>query len=301
MTFDLHTVFFQSMLLMLLLGAAMSLYARSQRPLPGFGRWQAAAYLLGICYALFWARDRMPLAASVVAGNAFIAAGSLMRLDGTLLFLRARSLPRGAIAAATAVYTLAILALTLPRDAFGARVLLASAFIAVISWAIGAALLRHAPSRARGLYRAAAAAFFLQGVMFLLRVALWTANARAGIFDGDTYNALFLMAGAAVEVVLNVGFILLNAERLDHELRETQASLATTLESLEGAVAEVRTLEELLPFCAHCRKIRGEAGEWQSLDAYLHRAHGDRLSHAICPDCARDHFPAAAGGKPPAA
>ncbi len=301
MTFDLHTVFFHNMMLMLLLGVTMGFYARTQRPYPGFRHWRAAAYLIGVGYFLFLVRERMPLVVNVLAANLLIAAGGLLRLDGALLFLRDRPLPRATYPALLAPYAALLAWFTLGYDSLAIRSSVIALFIISVSWGIAAALWSHTPGRSRLLYRRLAGFFILQGALFVVRMLLWNVNERIGLFDGDTYNALFLTLGAVVEVVLNVSVILLHAERFEFDLRETQASLARTLESLEGAVAEVRTLEELLPFCAHCRKIRGEAGEWQTLDAYVHRAHGDRLSHAICPDCARAHFPAAAGPNPPAA
>jgi PAS domain-containing protein len=52
---------------------------------------------------------------------------------------------------------------------------------------------------------------------------------------------------------------------------------------LSGALAEVRALQELLPVCSWCKKVRDDSGYWDQLDQYLGRR--VRLSHGICPEC----------------
>jgi GAF domain-containing protein len=59
---------------------------------------------------------------------------------------------------------------------------------------------------------------------------------------------------------------------------------------LAAALARVRTLSELIPICAHCRKIR-EGDEWHTLERYVVAQTGSRFSHGICPDCLHEHFP----------
>lgn len=60
---------------------------------------------------------------------------------------------------------------------------------------------------------------------------------------------------------------------------------------LETALNEVRTLQGIIPICAHCKNIRTDAGEWQQVEAYV-RAHSDaKFSHGICPDCMVKHYP----------
>jgi hypothetical protein len=67
---------------------------------------------------------------------------------------------------------------------------------------------------------------------------------------------------------------------------ETQARSA-----LERALQEVRTLQGIIPICAHCKNVRTDAGEWQQVEAYV-RAHSDaKFSHGICPSCMAKHYP----------
>ncbi len=52
----------------------------------------------------------------------------------------------------------------------------------------------------------------------------------------------------------------------------------------------VKHLEGFLPICSHCRRIRA-GDQWVSLETHLHDHSDARLSHGLCPDCLREHYP----------
>jgi PAS domain S-box-containing protein len=56
---------------------------------------------------------------------------------------------------------------------------------------------------------------------------------------------------------------------------------------LQEALAEVRTLQAILPICSYCRKIRDDENYWHSVEEYVALHTGSRFSHSICPDCMR--------------
>ncbi len=57
--------------------------------------------------------------------------------------------------------------------------------------------------------------------------------------------------------------------------------------SLEKALAEVKTLQGLLPICAQCKKIRDDKGLWTRMEAYISDHTDARFSHGLCPSCYR--------------
>ena len=60
-----------------------------------------------------------------------------------------------------------------------------------------------------------------------------------------------------------------------------------TLQELKAALANIRTLEGLLPICLSCKKIQDQIGNWQPFEYYL-RAHSEaKVTHKICPDCSK--------------
>jgi GAF domain-containing protein len=68
------------------------------------------------------------------------------------------------------------------------------------------------------------------------------------------------------------------------ELRRVSAHMAATLE-------KVRTLHDLLPICAWCKRIRDDRGYWSQVEAYIHEHTGADFTHGICPDCLQKQSP----------
>jgi len=47
----------------------------------------------------------------------------------------------------------------------------------------------------------------------------------------------------------------------------------------------VRQLEQLLPICSYCKKVRDDHNYWQQIENYIKERTGSEFSHSICPDC----------------
>ncbi len=77
------------------------------------------------------------------------------------------------------------------------------------------------------------------------------------------------------------------AERLqlaESDLSRRNETLGLALEDLRTSHWHLRRLQELLPMCVYCRKVRTGEDYWQSVEAYL-RENSDFLTHGICPEC----------------
>ena len=48
---------------------------------------------------------------------------------------------------------------------------------------------------------------------------------------------------------------------------------------------QVRQLEELMPICTYCKKIRDDHNYWQQMESYINERTGSEFSHSVCPDC----------------
>ncbi|MDB6093281.1 MAG: response regulator [Verrucomicrobia bacterium] len=48
---------------------------------------------------------------------------------------------------------------------------------------------------------------------------------------------------------------------------------------------QVRQLEEMMPICSYCKKIRDDKNYWQQIENYINERTGSEFSHSICPDC----------------
>ncbi|NTW98669.1 MAG: response regulator [Geobacteraceae bacterium] len=76
------------------------------------------------------------------------------------------------------------------------------------------------------------------------------------------------------------------------ELKNRRDSLEHRTVELEKALAEIRVLRGIIPICAACKKIRDDQGYWQQLEIFI-RDHSDaEFSHGICPECAKELYPA---------
>ncbi len=54
---------------------------------------------------------------------------------------------------------------------------------------------------------------------------------------------------------------------------------------LQSALAEVRTLQEILPICSSCKKLRDDENYWHTVEGYISAHNDTRFSHGICPSC----------------
>ncbi|WP_447964155.1 hypothetical protein [Nitrospira sp. Ecomares 2.1] len=53
----------------------------------------------------------------------------------------------------------------------------------------------------------------------------------------------------------------------------------------EEALARIQLLENLLPICAECKKIRDQRDTWHQLETYLTAHSNLTFTHGICPEC----------------
>ena len=99
--------------------------------------------------------------------------------------------------------------------------------------------------------------------------------------------ALGMVSALLVALVLHLHFRRMwtfqeDLVRRDRQLMEEKVQL---VQKLEAALESVRTLEGLIPICAHCKKVRNDQGFWEQVETYVRVRTGARFSHGICPDC----------------
>jgi len=56
-------------------------------------------------------------------------------------------------------------------------------------------------------------------------------------------------------------------------------------ERILGYATQVRQLQQFLPICGYCRKIRDDRNYWSQVEEYLGKEAGVNFSHGVCPDC----------------
>lgn len=63
------------------------------------------------------------------------------------------------------------------------------------------------------------------------------------------------------------------------------------INKLQKALKEIKTLRGILPLCSFCKKIRDDKGYWEQVDVYIYKHLGSDISHSLCPECAKEHYP----------
>jgi len=82
-----------------------------------------------------------------------------------------------------------------------------------------------------------------------------------------------------------------NVEIKDGEADEI-SQISRNINSMTKMIEkQVKSLEELLPICASCKKIRDDKGYWEQVESYLLKHSGIKFSHGMCPECTKKYFP----------
>jgi len=85
-------------------------------------------------------------------------------------------------------------------------------------------------------------------------------------------------------------------QEIEHRKR-AEAEKNAAIEKLEATLERMRQLEDLLPICSACKKIRVEPGNaddtprWLPLETYLHEERAIKFTHGICPSCMSELYP----------
>jgi PAS domain S-box-containing protein len=69
------------------------------------------------------------------------------------------------------------------------------------------------------------------------------------------------------------------------ETKQAEAEREQLVTELQTALAEVRSLQAILPICSYCRKVRDDENYWHTVEGYIVEHTGTEFSHSICPNC----------------
>jgi len=148
------------------------------------------------------------------------------------------------------------------------------------AFAYAALLLAHAYRRRPSRHLLAILAGLGVYLAGLVSDALVGAGATNFVY---TSEYAYLVLAAVMSAAL-----LLRFARLHAEVEALNAALA---QRVEAAEAEIDALQDLIPICSHCKKVRRDDGFWQQVDQYFAERHDAAFTHGICPACIEQHFP----------
>ncbi len=56
-------------------------------------------------------------------------------------------------------------------------------------------------------------------------------------------------------------------------------------ERILNYATQVRQLQQIIPICGYCRKMRDDRNYWSQVEEYIGKQTGSEFSHGVCPDC----------------
>jgi len=121
------------------------------------------------------------------------------------------------------------------------------------------------------------------------------------VFYGLVYRTVFSRAGnpaliASSVAILSVIVISLAAskiarsvgteiDRANAERTRAETEREKLIVQLQDALANIKTLQGMLPICASCKKIRDDSGYWNQIEVYITKHSEAEFTHGLCPDC----------------
>lgn len=73
--------------------------------------------------------------------------------------------------------------------------------------------------------------------------------------------------------------------RQERKYRDLSETLQAALDELDRSYWHLKKIQEAVPICMGCSRLKGDGSNWQTLTDYL-RDNQIFLSHGYCPDCA---------------
>jgi CheY-like chemotaxis protein len=67
--------------------------------------------------------------------------------------------------------------------------------------------------------------------------------------------------------------------------REAIGMRLAVAERILRYTAEIRKLQEMIPICTYCHKVRDTHDYWDKVESYIQKETGSRFSHGACPEC----------------
>ncbi|MBM4169823.1 MAG: hypothetical protein FJ215_11830 [Ignavibacteria bacterium] len=290
MGLELKIVFLFNAVITALIGFALLLYRTYQKVYPGFIHWSIGTFVAALAHTLVYFRSDIPLWIGVLFANALYLLAGLMRMDGVLRFLRNDALHR--LTYGSPILFVALLAFFyFFHDSIIIRIWIFGFGLGIILWATGAVSVLHAPRSNRAIYYVAGLMNGILGLGLMVRALFFTVTPSQSFHDT---TLVAVMSGVFVlghEVGWGLLFFMMNSHRIEGELLAAQGELKASIDTLQRAMSEVKTLQGLLPICSSRKRIRDDHGGWSEVEAYVQRHSEATFTHGICPDCAKRFYP----------
>lgn len=72
---------------------------------------------------------------------------------------------------------------------------------------------------------------------------------------------------------------------------EMQNKLRNRAKDLQDSLDHIKILQGILPICSFCKKVRDDNNYWQQVENYIEKYTNAQITHSICPECMKIHYP----------
>ena len=111
--------------------------------------------------------------------------------------------------------------------------------------------------------------------------ALWDGEQVIGLVSADNLLRNTAMTRHQCELLRLFSTVvgcLCSRKRIDLEHERLTAEL-------KDASTRLKTIQDLIPLCAECSRVRDEKGEWKPLEMYAEQHPKADFGHGLCPEC----------------
>jgi hypothetical protein len=89
---------------------------------------------------------------------------------------------------------------------------------------------------------------------------------------------------------LNVGDVVCHFETIFEDIQTDEAEEKKP-KGRKNNVVPLKPVNQLLPICSNCNKIRDDRGYWKQIEGSILDLPDRNFTHGICPQCAKKLYP----------
>jgi diguanylate cyclase (GGDEF)-like protein len=222
---DIRSLALVLMAVSTILGIVLFLIWRSRTTYPGFGLWTAGTGLNAGGFLLMALRGIIPDILSIVMSNVLILSASVLFMEGVRYF-RGITGRRIITIFLVAFPVLLITYFTYVVQNIGMRIIIFSAFSAIIYGLAAWELIRNAPPDLIFALRFTGSLFAIQALFMVYRTFFTLLNSGPqDLLAPNLIQTMTFLFSLLLGITWTFGFVLLNSERLEVGLKEAQVEL----------------------------------------------------------------------------
>jgi PAS domain S-box-containing protein len=97
-------------------------------------------------------------------------------------------------------------------------------------------------------------------------------------------------AGGKIVGVQGICHDITDRKHAEQALQKTTEEREKLIKELQHALESIKTLQRLIPICAHCKKIIDDKGYWNQVESYISEHTDATFTHGVCPQCTKKLF-----------